>query len=312
MSCHESASCLTWAVLHGKSLNIGHYTQTIQPNIFLPVVHVGTIDFYHFIPYLLTLTLPGDTRSAQTKTSWIYFLALFIWSGWNLMWSWSNLSWTSWDHIWLRVIERREITDCFTDCVKWIKHWHAFRHLWINLIQIWYNDRYCCTPQFNTSLVDLDFDWRPQECETANISYSFCLVHSAFKAEALLMWFCFKQKNQHWLLYRPISLKLCLMIETTELYILISIWMILIFVEGHSWKKRKPLVSIFPTILGNDLDEIQYVATTCWFVEAHAKVMLHKYYSRERILLASFYEIFVNFIMCQDTCQPICSSLIWF
>ena len=25
-----------------------------------------------------------------------------------------------------------------------------------------------------------------------------------------------------------------------------------------------------------DVDEIQYVATTCWFVEAHAKFILYK------------------------------------
>ena len=34
-----------------------------------------------------------------------------------------------------------------------------------------------------------------------------------------------------------------------------------------------------------DLDEMQYVATTCWFVQAHAKFILYKYYSRERTLL---------------------------
>ena len=26
-----------------------------------------------------------------------------------------------------------------------------------------------------------------------------------------------------------------------------------------------------------DLDEIQYVATTCWFFETHANFILHKY-----------------------------------
>ena len=31
------------------------------------------------------------------------------------------------------------------------------------------------------------------------------------------------------------------------------------------------MVSIFLVILGADLDEIQYVATTSWFVEAHAE-----------------------------------------
>ena len=42
-----------------------------------------------------------------------------------------------------------------------------------------------------------------------------------------------------------------------------------------------------------DLDEIQYVATTCWFIEAHAKFILHKRFSRERTLLTRFYDIYV-------------------
>ena len=40
--------------------------------------------------------------------------------------------------------------------------------------------------------------------------------------------------------------------------------------------------------LGNfavSLDEIQYVVTTCWFVEANTKLVMHKYYSTERPLL---------------------------
>ena len=33
------------------------------------------------------------------------------------------------------------------------------------------------------------------------------------------------------------------------------------------------------------MDEIQYVATTGWFIEAHAKFILHNYDSRKRTLL---------------------------
>ena len=39
---------------------------------------IGTIDFYHFIPLSLTLTLVGVTRSAQSKTSWLNFLPHFL------------------------------------------------------------------------------------------------------------------------------------------------------------------------------------------------------------------------------------------
>ena len=38
------------------------------------------------------------------------------------------------------------------------------------------------------------------------------------------------------------------------------------------------------------LDEIQYVATTCWFDEAHAEFVLHKYYLWERTCAAPMLE----------------------
>ena len=34
--------------------------------------------------------------------------------------------------------------------------------------------------------------------------------------------------------YRPISFKLGMMIETTKLYIMILVWVILTFIQGHS------------------------------------------------------------------------------
>ena len=53
----------SWSpVLRGKQLNVRHYTQTVQPNSFLPSMLIGMIDFYHFIPLSLILTLPGDHK----------------------------------------------------------------------------------------------------------------------------------------------------------------------------------------------------------------------------------------------------------
>ena len=52
--CNES--CLSgrpdsWPpILHGKNFNIGYYMQKFQPNIFIPAMLIGTIDFYYFIP----------------------------------------------------------------------------------------------------------------------------------------------------------------------------------------------------------------------------------------------------------------------
>ena len=59
---------------------------------------------------------------------------------------------------------------CFTHCIKKLSHWHAFRCLWMDLIQTQYDDRYYCTLHFDTSLIDLylDLDSRSQDCEKAN------------------------------------------------------------------------------------------------------------------------------------------------
>ena len=47
--------------------------------------------------------------------------------------------------------------------------------------------------------------------------------------------------------------------------------------------------------LSIDLDEIQCVIITCWFVGVHATYILRMFYSRD--------------MMCQDTCEMICFKL---
>ena len=75
--------------------------------------------------------------------------------------------------------------------------------------------------------------------------------------------------------YRSICFKLCVMIEITKLSIFISVWMTLTFIQCHTYIRNQKLWCPFSHKSIN-LDEIQYVATTCWFVEAHAKFILHK------------------------------------
>ena len=60
--CHESSLSGCWAILRGKNFNILHYRQTVHSNFFIPVMLLDTIDFYHFIPLSLTLTLPGGHK----------------------------------------------------------------------------------------------------------------------------------------------------------------------------------------------------------------------------------------------------------
>ena len=76
-------------------------------------------------------------------------------------------------------------------------------------------------------------------------------------------------------IYGPISVKLGMMIETAKLCILMSVLMMLTFIQGHSCMRNQQFLCPFFSNLIIDLDEIKYVATTCWFVEAHAKIILH-------------------------------------
>ena len=63
-------------------------------------------------PYLRATGSKQNLLASLSRT-------LFVWSGWKLMWRWSNSSWTSWDLFLSRVFLKNKVTNCcFTDCVK--------------------------------------------------------------------------------------------------------------------------------------------------------------------------------------------------
>ena len=64
-----------------------------------------------------------------------------------------------------------------------------------------------------------------------------------------------------WLGYKLISAKQNLLASSSRTLFIWSGW---------------NLMRCFSRNIAVDLDEIQYVATTCWFVEAHAKFILHQ------------------------------------
>ena len=158
-------------------------TQTVQPICSKPAMLIGTNDFYHFIPFSLTLTLPGVTKSVQSTALWLHFLTHFSYDQ-DEIWSDDDAVQAEHPETWARFMETREINCCFTDYIKknsW--HPHAFRCLWVSLIYTWYDDRYYCTVHFSTSLIDLDS--KSQECKKANISLpiisqSFWLIWMEF------------------------------------------------------------------------------------------------------------------------------------
>ena len=65
--------------------------------------------------------------------------------------------------------------------------------------------------------------------------------------------------------YIPIPFKL-VMTGTTKLYILASVWMTLIFIQGHSCIKIKDFGVHFLKTFAVQVDEIQNAATTCCHV----------------------------------------------
>ena len=62
-----------------QNFNIGHYMQTVQPNLFIPAMLIGTIDFYNVMLLSLTLTVPGSHNvSAKYNLSAAFSYTLFI------------------------------------------------------------------------------------------------------------------------------------------------------------------------------------------------------------------------------------------
>ena len=77
--CNESCSPgPALAFLRCKNCSVGHYTQTVRPNVIIPAMLIGAIDIHHFIPLLPTLTLLGHKISAKHNLLASISVILFI------------------------------------------------------------------------------------------------------------------------------------------------------------------------------------------------------------------------------------------
>ena len=291
---------------------LGHYMQNVQPNFVIPSMLIGTIDFYHFIPLLLTLTMPGGYMLiANQKLLACIFAHTFhlIWcddeaiEAEDLRWRPSKIYWNKGNNL------------CCTDCVKKFNIGMHSDVLRMDLIQTWCDDRYCIL-HFDTGLTGLEFESRLQECEKAKtstpiISQSFRSIWMEFGILLRLV----GVMKLTLILCRPFSIQgrvpyLFDFVKKKPLTVACNLgtdfFQTCYGDRGHSawYQFGWPWPSFKVTIVWEmnnfgvhflskviiDSDEIQYVATTCWFVEAHAKFILHMYYSRERTLLTWFYE----------------------
>ena len=173
---------------------------------------IGTTDFYHSVTLAAGHKVSAK-RSLLASSSYI----LFKWSRWNLMWCWSNSSWTPWHYCWVRFTQTREITAGLL--TAWKKNpCFAFEQLWTDFVEIYYDDRYYWTLHFDTSLRVLDLHSRSQKCQKARTSASiisqcfqlnrmnflccwyllayihFILSDPYSRERTLLMWLCLKNK----------------------------------------------------------------------------------------------------------------------
>ena len=65
------------SILCGNNLNVGHYLKTFQPHFFTLALVIGTVNFYHFIPLSMTLTLVGGHKISAEQNLLVSFFAHF-------------------------------------------------------------------------------------------------------------------------------------------------------------------------------------------------------------------------------------------
>ena len=159
-------------------------------------LHAGrNIDFYHFPPLLLTLTLAWDLN-VRGKQNMLMSCSHTLYNklGWNLVWYWS---WTSCYYFWVRFNEARQIRavllivsknfNLYVTTFEWdlmkqgkfgLYDWLCPKRLnftcictfinWFcSSLLVWYMLLNCA---FDTSLTDLDLHSRSQESGKAETS----------------------------------------------------------------------------------------------------------------------------------------------
>ena len=170
--CTELCSSGWSAILRGKNFSIGHRTQTFQQNFVRLAMHMGTTDFYYFIPLSKTYTLAeGHKISTKTKLTDFTFshtfrlvrmkftmvqkqlklniLVLFL----SQIWSNKRIS------VVLLTASKNFNTSLHSDVYEsvWFKV-----DLVLDTIVV----------KFDTSIIDLDFDSWSQQTKKSSISVS--------------------------------------------------------------------------------------------------------------------------------------------
>ena len=167
-----------------------------------------------FTPFSPTLPLPGGhTVSAKQNLLASFSRALFIWSGWNLMWWWNSSSWTPWDSS--KGYWKKGNNCCFIDCFKNFNvgmHSDVYESIWFKLGMMidtvvlyililvkltwpWFKvtgmleSKIFCANYLTKCSVDLNWIWK---CwDLCDESPHFILSTQYSRERTLLMWLCY-------------------------------------------------------------------------------------------------------------------------
>ena len=125
------------AILHGKNFNVGHYMQTVLPVLFCTCHACRHHWLLPFDTMFIDLDLAlGHRVSTEQNLLASLSCTQFIWSGWNLMWWWSDSSWIPWDYFWARFIETRDIAAVLQIALKNFTvgmHLNVYEWIWFRL-----------------------------------------------------------------------------------------------------------------------------------------------------------------------------------
>ena len=116
-------------------------------------------------------------------------------------------------------------------------------------------------------------------------------------------------------IYRSVSFRLGMVIETTKVYVLISVWMIFTFIQGNSCikkKKKKTLVSIFSQIWVLVWMKFSMLRQPVLFLRPLLNLLCinkQRNIQPRELSWCCFLKYTFNIVMCQDTSEPICFKL---
>ena len=140
---------------------------------------------------------------------------------------------------------------------------------WIKVTRVW-DSKTFCTNYVTKFTIKLDAIWCTGFINI--ILILSCLISIARRGPYLG---ALGNRLWHWLVFTELSVKLGVMIITTKLFILILVWMTFICGQCCSRVRNQNFCVHFLANFSVNLDEIECVATTCWFVEANAEFMWH-------------------------------------